>query len=79
MGFYYEKVRENLPNCKLYIVGCKADLEKAVTREMVKSKYKALRYFETSAKLDKGVLEAFTEVEKDLLSVSKSNIGIMSL
>ena len=56
MGFYYEKVRENLPNCKLYIVGCKADLEKAVTREMVKSKYKALRYFETSAKLDKGVL-----------------------
>lgn len=26
MGFYYDKVKENLPNCKLYIVGCKADL-----------------------------------------------------
>lgn len=60
-------MRETLPNCKLYIVGCKADLEKAVTKEMVRTKFKALRYYETSAKLDKGVSEAFTEIEKDLL------------
>jgi hypothetical protein len=46
---------------------------------MVKSRYQALRYFETSAKLDRGVSEAFMEIEKDLLSVAKSKIGIMSL
>jgi hypothetical protein len=38
-----------------------------------------VRYFETSAKLNQGVTEAFSTIEKDLLSVPKKRIERFSV
>lgn len=38
---------------------------------MVTEKYKGAKYYETSSKLNQGVNELFSEIEKDLLKVAK--------
>lgn len=67
LEYYYRELMNVVPDCHIYVIGCKNDLTKSVTKEKAKERYKAVRYFESSAKLDQGVYEAFHEIEKDLL------------
>ena len=55
MNYYKEKVEEEEPECKLFLIGCKGDLERSVSGETVSKKYKGVKHFETSAKTGEGV------------------------
>jgi hypothetical protein len=55
LEYYYKKVKEEVPDCLVYIVGCKNDLPTQVPFELVQSKYKAHQYFISSAKENQGV------------------------
>ena len=61
----------------VYLVGCKGDLEREVSEELVRDTYQAKNYFVTSAKKNEGVDEAFKKIERDLMGKSKIASGIM--
>jgi hypothetical protein len=59
MGSYYNTVKEVVPDCLIYVVGCKADLERNVSDETVYKYYKGYRHELTSAKKNENVQEMF--------------------
>lgn len=59
---YKNKLEEAAPACKIYIVGCKKDVEAEVCKNDVEEKFEGIRHFVTSAKLNKGVSEVFSTI-----------------
>lgn len=55
LEFYRKKVEEEVPDCKMYLVGCKGDLEQKVPFSEIEEKFSGLPHFITSAKLGEGV------------------------
>lgn len=45
LEYYYKELMNVVPECKIYVIGCKNDLKKSVTKEKAKEHYKAVRYF----------------------------------
>jgi len=55
MKYYSDKIKEEEPDCRLYVVGCKGDLEHTVTIKTVEISYPGVSQFITSAKTGQGV------------------------
>jgi len=77
LEFYYKKVKEELPDCLIYIVGCKADLDCVVSPQLVEQTYEVKRHFITSAKKNIGVDRAFEQIELDLEQRNKPPSSIL--
>lgn len=71
MAYYYNTVKETIPDCLIYIVGCKADLDRQVSEETVYKYYKGYRHEVTSAKKNENVQEVFHALEQELLEIKK--------
>lgn len=57
-------MKENIPDCLMYLVGCKADLERQVSDETVYKYYKGYRHELTSAKKNENIQEMFKALEE---------------
>lgn len=44
MAYYYNIVKEKIPEALIYIVGCKSDLERQVSEDTVFKYYKGYRH-----------------------------------
>ena len=77
LEFYYKKVKEELPECLIYIVGCKADLECIISPQLVEQTYDVKGHFITSAKKNIGVDRAFEQIELDLAGRNKPASSII--
>lgn len=64
MASYYNTVKEVVPDCLIYIVGCKSDLEKVISEETVYKYYKGYKHELTSAKKNENVKELFSNLQK---------------
>ena len=53
----------------IYIVGCKGDLEHRITQEDIAKKYKGIKHFLTSAKMNKNVTQTFEYIENQLVTL----------
>lgn len=62
MEYYQQKLMSCAPECRLYFAGCKNDLKKVVSKQLVMEKYKGAKYYETSSKLNQGVNELFSDI-----------------
>ena len=73
IDFWIEKLKELSGDVPYIIVGNKTDLERKVNKEVIENKLKSLgvKYFETSAKLNKNVDEAFESLSVQILNTFK--------
>lgn len=73
IDFWIEKLKELSGDVPYIIVGNKTDLERKVNEEVIENKLKSLgvKYFETSAKLNKNVDEAFESLSVQILNTFK--------
>ncbi len=70
IDFWTEKLKELSGDVPYIIVGNKTDLERKVTRDSIENKLKnvGVKYFETSAKLNENVDEAFESLSVQILN-----------
>lgn len=68
---------DGVPNCKVYLVGNKADLEPFTKRESMVTALEefGLDYYFTSAKTGEGIEELFVKVATDLTIIDKRSVG----
>jgi len=73
IDFWIEKLKELSGDVPYIIVGNKTDLERKVNKELIENKLKSLgvKYFGTSAKLNKNVDEAFESLSVQILNTFK--------
>lgn len=55
MAYYYNIIKENIPDSIIYVVGCKGDLEHRVSPDSIFKYYKGYRHEITSAKSNTNV------------------------
>ncbi|MFX1379644.1 MAG: Rab family GTPase [Promethearchaeota archaeon] len=73
IDFWIEKLKELSGNVPYIIVGNKRDLSRKVDKEVIENKIKmvGVKYFETSAKLNENVDEAFESLSVQILNTFK--------
>ena len=73
IDFWIKKLKELSGDVPYIIVGNKKDLERKIDNELIEKKLKSLRvkYFETSAKLNENVDEAFESLSVQILNTFK--------
>ncbi len=73
LDFWIEKLKELSGDVPFIIVGNKTDLERKIGKEIIEKKLKSIgvKYFETSAKLNENVDEAFESLSVQILNTFK--------
>lgn len=73
IDFWIKKLKELSGDVPYVIVGNKTDLQRKVNTELIQNKIKAVgvKYFETSAKLNENVDEAFESLSVQILNTFK--------
>ena len=73
IDFWIEKLKELSGDVPFIIVGNKTDLERKIGKEIIEKKLKSIgvKYFETSAKLNENVDEAFESLSVQILNTFK--------
>lgn len=77
--YYQEQLALHAPICRLYLIATKCDLQREVTLVEADTLIRPVKHFETSAKLNLGVTEAFSTIEKDLLTIPKKRVERVSI